>query len=231
MSLAGLGAVCIWHDLLPEARDDFHQWHNREHMPERVGIPGFRRGRRSVAVAGAPEYFNLYEADSAEVLGGQDYLSRLNAPTEWTRQVVPSFRNVSRSICRVVYTDGVGQGAFILTQRFDVRQSDRSQVVKALRQRLLPPLCDNKGVAGVHLCLADESISKVETAEKKARADTTQVPTWIILIEGNSSADVGAAGATLSQELQPLLSAADAPILTSVYQLEFSRCKTPWSAG
>jgi hypothetical protein len=231
MSLAGLGAVCIWHDLLPEARDDFHQWHNREHMPERVGIPGFRRGRRYVAVAGAPEYFNLYEADSAEVLGGQDYLNRLNAPTEWTRQVVPSFRNVSRSICRVVYTDGVGQGAFVLTQRFDVSQSDRSQVVGALRQRLLPPLCDIKGIAGVHLCLADESISKVETAEKKARADTTQVPTWIILIEGNSSADVQAAGAALSRELQPLLSAADAPILTSVYQLEFSRCKTPWSAG
>jgi hypothetical protein len=231
MSLAGLGAVCIWHDLLPEARDDFHQWHNREHMPERVGIPGFRRGRRYVAVAGAPEYFNLYEADSAEVLGGQDYLNRLNAPTEWTRQVVPSFRNVSRSICRVVHTHGVGQGAFMLTQRFDVSQSDRSQVVKALRQRLLPPLSDNKGIAGVHLCLADESISKVETAEKKARADTTQVPTWIILIEGNSSADVQASGAALSQELQPLLNATDAPILTSVYQLEFSRCKTPWSAG
>jgi hypothetical protein len=231
MSLAGLGAVCIWHDLLPEARDDFHQWHNREHMPERVGIPGFRRGRRYVAIAGTPEYFNLYEADSAEVLGGQDYLNRLNAPTEWTRQVVPSFRNVSRSICRVVYTHGVGQGAFMLTLRFDVAQSDRSRVVKALRQRLLPPLCDNKGIAGVHLCLADESISKVETAEKKARADTTQVPTWIILIEGNSSADVQAAGAALSQDLQPLLSAADVPILTSVYQLEFSRCKTPWSAG
>ena len=231
MSLAGLGAVCIWHDLLPEARDDFHQWHNREHMPERVGIPGFRRGRRYVAIAGTPEYFNLYEADSAEVLGGQDYLNRLNAPTEWTRQVVPSFRNVSRSICRVVYTHGVGQGAFILTQRFDVGERDRSQVSKALRQRLLPPLCDNKGIAGVHLCLADESISKVETAEKKARADTTQVPTWIILIEGNSSADVRAAGAALGQELQPLLSAGAAPILTSVYQLEFSRCKTPWSAG
>jgi hypothetical protein len=57
------------------------------------------------------------------------------------------------------------------------------------------------------------------------------VPTWIILIEGNSSADVQAAGAALSQDLQPLLSAADVPILTSVYQLEFSRCKTPWSAG
>jgi hypothetical protein len=50
MSLAGLGVVCIWHDLLPEARDEYHQWHNREHMPERVGIPGFRRGRRYVAI-------------------------------------------------------------------------------------------------------------------------------------------------------------------------------------
>jgi hypothetical protein len=223
--------VCIWHDLLPEARDDFYQWHNREHMPERVGIPGFRRGRRYGAVEGSPEYFNLYEADSPEVLGGQDYLNRLNAPTEWTRRVVPSFRNVSRSICRVVYTDGVGQGGFLLTQRFDVGDRDRLQLVEALRQRLLPPLCDSKGIAGVHLCLADESISKVETAEKKARADTTQVPTWIILIEGNSFADVATAGAALSRDLQPSLGADDAQILTSVYQLEFTRCKVPWSAG
>jgi hypothetical protein len=52
-----------------------------------------------------------------------------------------------------------------------------------------------------------------------------------VLIEGNSSADVGAAGAALSGELQPLLGAHRAEIATSVYQLEFSRCKTPWSAG
>jgi len=35
MSLAGRGAVCIWHDLAPDATDEFYQWHNREHMPER----------------------------------------------------------------------------------------------------------------------------------------------------------------------------------------------------
>ena len=70
------GVVAIWHDLLPEAKDDFYEWHNREHMPERVGIPGFRRGRRYVAIEGAPEYFNLYEADSPEMLGGPDYLER-----------------------------------------------------------------------------------------------------------------------------------------------------------
>ena len=231
MSLAGLGAVCIWHDLLPEARDEFHQWHNREHMPERVGIPGFRRGRRYVALSGTPQYFNLYEADSAEVLGGQDYLNRLNAPTEWTRRVVPSFRNVSRSICSVAHTDGVGQGGFMLTQRFDIEETDRARVVEVMRQRLLPPLSDRKGIAGVHLCLADQSISKLETAEKKARADTTMVPPWIVLIEGNSSRDVESAGEVLAASLHDFLGTTTPAVDTSIYQLEYSRCKTPWSAG
>ncbi len=40
MSLAGMGVVAIWHDLLPEARAEFYEWHNREHMPERAGTPG-----------------------------------------------------------------------------------------------------------------------------------------------------------------------------------------------
>src|SRR4051812_36093727 len=125
MSLAGLGAVTIWHDLTPEAHDDFYEWHNREHMPERVGIPGFRRGRRYVAIRGEPKFFNLYEADSAEVLAGQDYLNRLNAPTPWTRRVIPNFRNVARGVCRVAFTNGVGSGGVMLTLRFAVDDAQR----------------------------------------------------------------------------------------------------------
>ena len=92
MSLAGTGVVAIWHDLLPEAKDDFYEWHNREHMPERVGIPGFRRGRRYIAVEGTPEFFNLYEADSPEVLGGPGLPrspQRADGMDEARRAVVP----------------------------------------------------------------------------------------------------------------------------------------------
>ena len=184
MSLAGTGVVAIWHDLLPEAKSDFYEWHNREHMPERVGIPGFRRGRRYVALRGTPEFFNLYEADTPEVLGGRDYLDRLNSPTDWTKRVVPSFRNVARSICRVVYSSGVGSGGVIATVRFDVDATRRAFTLDALATRLLPALALRTGIAGVHLCLADEAVSNVETAEKRARADATLVPTWIVLIEG-----------------------------------------------
>ena len=228
MSLAGMGVVAIWHDLLPEAKDEFYEWHNREHMPERVGIPGFRRGRRYLAVSGAPEYFNLYEADSPEVLAGQDYLNRLNAPSEWTKRVVPSFRNVARSICRVAFTSGVGSGGVMLTMRFDIEAEHSASAIEALTTRTLPPLPFRKGIAGVHLCLADEASSKVETAEKKARAETTLVPTWIVLIEGNAVANVRAAGNTLVPELRA--HNASAPE-TAIYRHEITRLKTPWSAG
>ncbi len=228
MSLAGTGVVAIWHDLLPEAKDDFYEWHNREHMPERVGIPGFRRGRRYIAVEGAPEFFNLYEADSPEVLGGRDYLDRLNAPTPWTKRVVPSFRNVARSICRVAFTSGVGCGGVILTLRFDIDGANRGSAIEALTMRVLPPLALRRGIAGVHLCLADEAVSKLETAEKKARADTTLVPTWIVLIEGNGAADVRAAADALVPALHTLGASA---LETATYRHEFTRRKTPESAG
>ena len=46
MSLLGQAVVAIWNDVAPEGREQFYEWHNHEHMPERVGIPGFLRGRR-----------------------------------------------------------------------------------------------------------------------------------------------------------------------------------------
>ena len=57
----------------------FYAWHLHEHMPERVGIPGFRRGRRYIAADAAthPEFFTLYEADTMRVLQG-----RITRPAE-----------------------------------------------------------------------------------------------------------------------------------------------------
>jgi hypothetical protein len=46
----------------------------------------------------------------------------------------------------------------------------RTEVVKGLRQHVLPPLVEMAGITGVHLCLADELVSKIETAEKRARS-------------------------------------------------------------
>jgi hypothetical protein len=112
-----------------------------------------------------------------------------------------------------------------------VQEGDRAATIEALLRRVLPPLVDRKGVTGVHLCLADDSVSKVETAEKKARADTTQVPTWITLIEGSAIAHVQAAGDLLGAALGPYPVVPGTGLVSSSYQLEYTRGKTPWSAG
>jgi len=231
MSFAGTGVVAIWHDLLPEARDEFYEWHNREHMPERAAIPGFQRGRRYIALDAGPLYFNLYEADTVGVLGGADYLARLNAPTPWTQKVVQSYRNVARSICDVHYTAGVGNGAYLVTLRFNVTADRHADVLQALRDQVLPPLADAQGITGVHLCTADEAVSKVETAEKKARSEGTEIPSWIIIIEGCAADYVGHAREQLVAAVGNLLDEPEPQLATTLYQLEYTRCKTPSSAG
>ena len=163
------------------------------------------------------------------MLGGPDYLARLNAPTPWTREVVASFRNVARSICRVIYSGGIGQGGVMLTLRFDVEADAHVPMADAFCKHLLPPLLDRVGIAGVHLCIADEAVSRIETAEKKARADATAVPAWIVLIEGISAPAVGGAAEVLEAAMRS--HGLDGAPDKSVYQLEHTRCKTAGSAG
>ncbi|MEK7837136.1 MAG: hypothetical protein AAB328_04045, partial [candidate division NC10 bacterium] len=65
MALRGGAVLAIWNDIAPGGDAEFNHWHTREHVPERVGIAGFLRGRRYEALAGSPRYFTLYEAECA----------------------------------------------------------------------------------------------------------------------------------------------------------------------
>lgn len=181
MSLAGNGVVAIWNDITPEGRAAFYEWHDREHMQERVGIPGFLRGRRYIAVHGSPQYFTLYEADTPDTLGGKDYLARLNDPTPWTASVVPAtFRNVSRGVCKVALSEGVAQGGYVLTLRHAPLAGREGELWRRLKLGL-PPLLARPEIVGVHLCSTDQGVSGIETAERKGRQ--VDVPKWLVMIE------------------------------------------------
>lgn len=175
--------MAIWHDIAPEGRQAFYAWHGSEHMPERASVPGFLRGRRYVAVEGAPEYFNLYETATSDVLTGADYLARLNAPTPWTQASVRQFRNVSRSLCDVACSFGEGDGGQIATYRYDVSDAGAQRHHERVRARLRD-LAREPGIAGAHLLVADTKGSALETAERRARNDATHIPRWILLVEG-----------------------------------------------
>ena len=111
MSLTGTGVIAIWHDISADGLQDFYEWHNREHIPERVGIDGFQRGRRYDALAGAPEFFTLYNVRDLGVLAGAAYHARLNDPTPWTLRAVGHFSNEARSLCKVEASAAWGRAA------------------------------------------------------------------------------------------------------------------------
>ena len=195
--LVGKAFVAIWHDIVPEGRAEFYAWHTRQHMPERLGVAGFLRGRRYLAERGGPEYFNLYEVQAADVLTGADYLGRLNNPTPWTQRTLPYFRNVSRSLCRIGASLGRGQGGVMLTVRTEAVPGHEERLARFLNDAV-PELFDQPGVVGAHFGVADRSGSEIVTAERKARGNATLVPGWVVLLEGVSGVAVEDAARALA---------------------------------
>src|SRR5262245_53685108 len=74
VALLGRAVRAFWHDIAAGGDDDFNHWHTEEHIPERVGIPGFLRGRRYEVLGEGPRYFNLYETADLDVLGSPAYV-------------------------------------------------------------------------------------------------------------------------------------------------------------
>jgi len=221
MSLSGLGVVAIWHDITEEGRANFYEWHDREHIPERVGIPGFLRGRRYIAVSGTPQYFNLYEVRDRAVLTGSDYLTRLNNPTDWTSRSTKDFRNTSRSLCDVKLSLGAGSGGLVGTIRFDCESSKDAEILAQLSDAILPEATKAPAICAAHICRADEGASKVQTAEQRGRP-ANMVPRWVIIVEGSTPEGVGN---VLSNHLSPAMfrDLGVPEVLHGIYSLQHDR--------
>jgi hypothetical protein len=188
MALLGKGALVIWHDPAPEIESDYNEWHSKEHMFERVGVPGFRRGQRAVAITGAPRYFNFYEVDDLTTLTSEPYLDRLNDPTSWTRRVSPHMHNNSRTLCRVAASFGTGGVPAFWTMILVSPTPGREAALRVwLTKDALPKLTLQPGILGAHLLEGEPTTSGQETVEKRLRADRNEFVDWVILVSGYES--------------------------------------------
>lgn len=184
MSIKGLGAVAIWHDIAAEGLDEFYAWHGQEHMPERVAIPGFIRGRRFIAIEADREFFNLYETRDESVVKSDAYKARLDDPTPWTVATVRHFRAVARTLSRVEATLGAADGGLVATLRYDLPLEAEAAHAAALRAGPLPKLAALPGIAAIHLIAADREASGYVNAEQKARGAANETPSHALIVEG-----------------------------------------------
>ncbi len=220
--LAGEAVVAIWNGIDPDTREQYYDWHINEHMAERVGIPGFRRGRRYIAADATthPEFFTLYEADTMPVLQGSGYTDRLNDPTPATKATTAKFTDTFRALSRVIISHGPGMGGALLTIRFDC--DDRHLI--AVRA-MVRAASQARRVTGAHLCLGDGAASSVLTTETKGRTDIQPPPTCFIMVEATDPEAL----TDILLERALLGAGATPPFIRGVYRLEYTRVKTAFA--
>jgi hypothetical protein len=51
MALLGRAALAMWWDMAPAMRDEFEEWHTREHFPQRLALPEGTMGRYELSLA------------------------------------------------------------------------------------------------------------------------------------------------------------------------------------
>lgn len=171
MSLLGKAAVAMWWSIRPEQRAEFGDWHSHEHFPERMSIPGFRRGSRWSSTTDAEGFFVLYELEQYEVLTSKFYLDRLNAPTPWSTRMMPHHLGMVRSQCRIVASFGGGVATSLATIRLSP-ETGRDAELQTQVSQMLGALAQKPGLTGAHLLQTDTPRTSAPTTEQQIRGRT-----------------------------------------------------------
>ncbi len=193
------GMLLIVNDLAEGTdEDEFNRWYQEQHVPNRLGIPGFRNARRYRAIDGQPAYIALYECDSVQVLLSKNYTDRVANPTDWAKKILPKFRNVLRAACRQTLSigDGVG-GTAILVQckpmagRYDVAR-------RFIEEEFAPRLMRSGALVRLSLLETDTAVTGMPSSERRLRNDQDNYPHWVLFIENY---DLDKAALTLHAEI------------------------------
>ena len=193
MPLQGKGMLIVFCEVRARDERDLNEWYNREHIDERVSLPGFHRGRRYVAVRGSPKYLATYECNSVEDLATPGYLQLLANQTPWTQAVMARFTQFKRLAARIQVDRAHGVGGAVAAVRFVPDPRTRKALVGWLGDTALPKAIARPGVVGGVAAENDLEVAHAPLQSKSMdhpRADEVE---WVVLLEGSDAGAVGAA--------------------------------------
>ena len=79
--------------------EEFNDWYDLEHVPERRALPGFRNATRWVCLHGWPRYLALYDLDSPATLQRPEYLAvSAGNVSPWSHRILPRTRGRVRVV-------------------------------------------------------------------------------------------------------------------------------------
>lgn len=195
----GDGVLAVWNDVAPDAEGEFNDWYLGEHLAERLSIPGFVRARRWWNRAGSPRYFTFYEIRDVAVLRSPPYLAALGNPSARTRRIMPSFRNMNRSACRVLARLSQGDGGVAAVTLFSPDAQARAPLIEWLCADALPRTAAGSGVMAVQLWECDPAATRTNAFESTLRQGGDAAIDLAVVVEATRASEAAAADAVLSR--------------------------------
>ena len=181
MPLSGEAMLINFMNVDAEHERDFNRWYDKEHLAERVAIPGFLEARRYAAETGPQRYLGLYTTETLSVLDSPPYRERLASQTAWSLTNIARFRDATRACARVLDSRGEGRGAALGFLR--LRPTDETDdLVEAVGARIGEAL-DLDGILSVHVLASDADLSKPLTENPEAAAGARD---WYVLVDATN---------------------------------------------
>jgi hypothetical protein len=177
------GVLLVLNGVVEACAEEFNRWYQQQHIPERLGVPGFRSARRYRAVDGQPAYMAVYECESIDVLTSKASLERLANPTDWTRKVMPCFRNMLRSACRETWSVGAGVGGGAIVVQCKPTQGREDAARRFVKDSLAPGLMQSASLVRMSLWEADAAVTGGPSPEMALRGGSDKSADWVLFLE------------------------------------------------
>jgi hypothetical protein len=171
-------------DVDPPDERRFDTWYTHEHLPERVGVPGFLRGRRYVRAAGpGHQHLTVYDARNTAVFSSPEYLARLDNPTPLTRQVVSALRDPRRVVLEVLFSQGAATGRQLAL--FHLSGNSDADLLDWVATELAPAVLVDTDSCGLHLAVTDPVATQAKAATTEGR-QAAEAPDagYVLLLDG-----------------------------------------------
>ncbi len=193
MALRGKGMLIVLTEVKSRDESDFNEWYNREHIDERVNLPGFHRARRYVAVRGSPKYLATYECDTVDDLATPSYLRLLANQTAWSQAVMARFIHFNRLTLRIQVDLTHGVGGAVTCARFVPDPRKRNALAEWLERTALPKAIARVGMLGACAAENDIDVANAPVQDKSMDHPKALDAEWVVLLEGADPAATAAA--------------------------------------
>jgi len=98
------GFLMVTMDPPAPVEEEFNDWYDTEHVPERAAIPGFESAKRFVCVSGWPKYLAFYDLAELGVLESEAYRKvSWGGFSPWTKRILTKVRGQYRASGDQIY--------------------------------------------------------------------------------------------------------------------------------